>query len=199
MSDTVSIETQKKELRRVARRARAAAHEQHGAEAGRKLAAIGLEFAALADDAKVSGYVAIRDEIDPAILLKDLGQAGHPLALPVVTGPGEALYLAHWLHSDALEVGDMGIPEPVADSGQASVLADCMLVPLLAVDRRGYRLGYGGGFYDRTIEALQGVQPVTKIGLAFDEQIVDAVPHDDYDQRLDWILTPSGPIKCQDF
>ena len=58
-----------------------------------------------------------------------------------------------------------------------------MLVPLLAFDARGYRLGYGGGFYDRTIAQLRNQKPVLTIGIAFDEQRVDAVPHVDYDQR----------------
>ena len=87
-----------------------------------------------------------------------------------------------------------GIGEPLPS---APVLEpDVMLVPLLAFDARGYRLGYGGGFYDRTIAQLRNQKPVLTIGVAFDEQRVDAVPHVDYDQRLDWVLTPSGPLRC---
>ncbi len=59
--------------------------------------------------------------------------------------------------------------------------------------RAGYRLGYGGGFYDRTLARLRAIKPVVAVGLAYDEQKVDAVPHLDYDERLDWVLTPSGP------
>jgi 5-formyltetrahydrofolate cyclo-ligase len=66
-----------------------------------------------------------------------------------------------------------------------------------AFDPAGYRLGYGGGFYDRTLAELRARQPVIAIGLAFDEQRVDAVPHVDYDQRLDWVLTPSGPLRTK--
>jgi 5-formyltetrahydrofolate cyclo-ligase len=72
-----------------------------------------------------------------------------------------------------------------------------LLVPLLAFDPMGYRLGYGGGFYDRTLAKLRERQPAIAIGLAFDEQRVDAVPHLDYDQRLDWVLTPSGPLRTK--
>jgi 5-formyltetrahydrofolate cyclo-ligase len=72
-----------------------------------------------------------------------------------------------------------------------------LLVPLLAFDPMGYRLGYGGGFYDRTLAKLRKRQGVIAIGLAFDEQRVDAVPHVDYDQRLDWVLTPSGPLRTK--
>ena len=63
--------------------------------------------------------------------------------------------------------------------------------------RRGYRLGYGAGFYDRTLEKLRKAKPVVAVGIAYDEQRVDAVPHESYDQRLDWVLTPSGPMKCE--
>ena len=73
---------------------------------------------------------------------------------------------------------------------------DVVLCPLLAFDRTGHRLGYGGGFYDRTLARLRALKPVVAIGLAYDEQRVDAVPHLDYDERLDWVLTPTGPIKC---
>jgi 5-formyltetrahydrofolate cyclo-ligase len=69
-------------------------------------------------------------------------------------------------------------------------------VPLLACDRQGWRLGYGGGFYDRTLAGLRARRAVTAVGVGFDEQLIDAVPHLDYDQRLDWVLTPSGPLRC---
>jgi 5-formyltetrahydrofolate cyclo-ligase len=71
-----------------------------------------------------------------------------------------------------------------------------LLVPLLAFDLAGWRLGYGGGFYDRTLRRLRAMQPVLAVGIAFNEQRVDAVPHLDYDERLDWVLTPSGPLRC---
>jgi 5-formyltetrahydrofolate cyclo-ligase len=66
-------------------------------------------------------------------------------------------------------------------------------VPLLAFDATGHRLGYGGGFYDRTIAEARKRSDITAVGVAFDEQRLDAVPHVDYDQPLDWMLTPSGP------
>ena len=72
---------------------------------------------------------------------------------------------------------------------------DVVLVPLLAFDSGGYRLGYGGGFYDRTLAGLRAKKAITAVGLAYDEQKVDALPHDSYDERLDWVLTPSGARK----
>jgi 5-formyltetrahydrofolate cyclo-ligase len=94
-----------------------------------------------------------------------------------------------------MDRGVWGIPEPKAD--KPVLEPNVLLVPLLAFDARGGRLGYGGGFYDRTLAGLRAKKPIVAIGLAYDEQQVDAVPHLDYDQRLDWVLTPSGPIRCQ--
>jgi 5-formyltetrahydrofolate cyclo-ligase len=72
---------------------------------------------------------------------------------------------------------------------------DILLVPLLAYDLAGYRLGYGGGFYDRSLEKLRAMKPVIAIGAAYSAQQVDAVIRGDHDQPLDWILTEKGPIK----
>ena len=93
-----------------------------------------------------------------------------------------------------LTTSRFGISEPGPE--RPEVRPDHALVPLLAFDDDGYRLGYGGGFYDRTLAAVRAAKPVVVIGLAYDEQLVDAVPHLDYDQRLDWVLTPSGPLRC---
>jgi 5-formyltetrahydrofolate cyclo-ligase len=87
------------------------------------------------------------------------------------------------------------IAEPKPD--KPVLYPDILIVPLLAFDRAGGRLGYGGGFYDRTLRDLRARKPVLAVGLAFDEQQVDAVPHLDYDERLDWVLRPSGPLRCE--
>ena len=89
-----------------------------------------------------------------------------------------------------------GIQEPQPD--KPILEPDVFLVPLLAFDRRGWRLGYGGGFFDRTLRAARAARPIVAIGLGLAEAEVDAVPHLDYDQRLDWVLTPSGPLRCTD-
>jgi len=99
-----------------------------------------------------------------------------------------------WQPGDEMATVAWGIREPLAS--RAELQPDVLLVPLLAFDRRGFRLGYGGGFYDRSLEALRRLKPVVAVGIAFDEQHMDAVPHLDYDQPLDWVLTPSGPIQC---
>jgi 5-formyltetrahydrofolate cyclo-ligase len=142
----------------------------------------------------VSGFSAIRDEIDPAGLLARLAEEGHRLALPVIEGKGRPLLFRAWAPGDAMGTAQWGIAEPLPD--QPEVYPDVVLVPLLAFDAQGYRLGYGGGFYDRTLARLRTRKPVIAVGIGYDELRIDAVPHLDYDQRLDWVLTPSGPLRC---
>lgn len=173
---------------------RAAAYARHGASAGESLAAHGLSFLAPAPGAIISGFSAIRDEISPEALMLRLAGEGHALCLPVMQGKGKPLTFRQWTAGDALGQATWGIAEPLPD--KPVLEPDVVLVPLLAFDARGYRLGYGGGFYDRTLEGLRKVKPVVAIGIAYDELEVDAVPHQGYDQRLDWVLTPSGPRRC---
>jgi 5-formyltetrahydrofolate cyclo-ligase len=87
-----------------------------------------------------------------------------------------------------------GIAEPLPS--RPVIEPDIVLVPVLAFDAQGYRLGYGGGFYDRSLASLRSKKPIVAVGIAYDELKVDAVPHLDYDQRVDWVLTPSGPLRC---
>ena len=188
------IADEKKALRVAAKARRAEAHGRHGGMAGARLAEIGIGFCGARPGAIVSGFSAIGAEIDPQPLLLALGRAGHRLALPVMQGKGKPLLFRAWTPGDEMAPAVWGIAEPLAT--RPEVQPDIVLVPLLAFDGAGYRLGYGGGFYDRTLELLRGEKPVVAVGIAYDEQRLDAVPHLDYDQPLDWVLTPSGPLKC---
>jgi 5-formyltetrahydrofolate cyclo-ligase len=107
-------------------------------------------------------------------------------------GCAAPLIFREWSFSTPLETGPLGIPHL---SAGPEVIPRVLIVPLLAFDLRGYRLGQGGGHYDRTLAALRQNHAITAIGLAFDEQEVAEVPLGPYDQPLDWILTPSGPIQ----
>jgi 5-formyltetrahydrofolate cyclo-ligase len=189
---TMGEEKRAERTRALARRA--AAHARHGADAGRRLARHGLSFLDLKSGTVVSGFSAIRDEIDPAGLLARLAEEGNRLALPVIEGKGRPLLFRAWAPGDAMGTAQWGIAEPLPD--QPEVYPDVVLVPLLAFDAQGYRLGYGGGFYDRTLARLRARKPVVAVGIGYDELRIDAVPHLDYDQRLDWVLTPSGPMRC---
>jgi 5-formyltetrahydrofolate cyclo-ligase len=173
---------------------RAAAHANHGKRAGVRLAEHGLGFVEPAPGAIVSGFSAIRDEIDAGPLLDRLAGEGFRLALPVMQGKGKPLLFRAWAPDDEMGSATWGIAEPLPS--RAMLEPDVVLVPLLAFDARGYRLGYGGGFYDRTLAALRARKPIVAVGVAYDELKVDAVPHLDYDQRIDWVLTPSGPLRC---
>jgi 5-formyltetrahydrofolate cyclo-ligase len=144
----------------------------------------------------VSGFSSLPDEFRAWPLLRRLGSEGHTLAMPVMQGKGEPLVFRAWAPGDAMEKAVWGIAEPRAD--KPVLEPDIVLLPLLAFDASGWRLGYGGGYYDRTLRGLRAHKAVVAVGLAYDEQQVDAVPHLDYDERLDWVLRPSGPIKCTD-
>jgi 5-formyltetrahydrofolate cyclo-ligase len=134
-------------------------------------------------------------EIAPAALLARLAGEGHGTCLPVVTPLGNPLIFRMWQPGDELVARVWGILEP-ADTAPV-VEPDVLLVPLLAFDRHGGRLGYGGGYYDRTIARLRSVKSVIIIGLAFGAQELEQVPCDVHDERLDWVLTEDGPIKVQ--
>jgi 5-formyltetrahydrofolate cyclo-ligase len=142
----------------------------------------------------VSGFASMPEELNVWPLLRRLHGAGVPLALPVVEGKGKPLVFRAWTPGDAMNRGVWGIPQPKPE--QAVVEPDILLVPLLAFDAQGRRLGYGGGFYDRTLARLRARKRIVAVGLAYDEQRIDAVPHLDYDQHLDWVLTPSGSMRC---
>ncbi len=138
----------------------------------------------------VGGFMPIRDEFDPLEILRAL-DAGYELSLPQMTGADQPLTFRRWREGDPLVETTWGIREPAETC--PIVTPNVLFVPLLAVDRAGYRLGYGGGFYDRTIAALRAADtPAATIGLAFDCLILDAVPRDAYDEPVDFILTPTG-------
>src|SRR5215471_1667145 len=139
-----------------------------------------------------SGFSPLKSEISPLPLLRRLADAGASLALPVVAGRGQPLTMRAWSFGAPLVSGIWGIREPPADAPE--MFPDILIVPLLAFDRRGYRLGYGGGFYDRTIARLRTMKPVTAVGIAFAAQQFDEVPTTPRDERLDLVLTESGTI-----
>jgi 5-formyltetrahydrofolate cyclo-ligase len=134
----------------------------------------------------VGGYHALPQEADPALLLQALAERGHTIAYPRVTIRGARLDYHRVPEGEALRTGAWGIQEPAAHFPVAE--PDFLLVPLLAFDAKGHRLGYGGGFYDRTIAALQ----VPAIGVAFSGQEVVSLPVEPHDIALNGILTEQG-------
>ena len=135
----------------------------------------------------VSGFMPLKSEINPLPLLQKLAEAGARLALPAIAGRGMPLIMRAWEFGAPLDRGQWGIREPKPDAPE--VEPDILLVPLLAFDRAGYRLGYGAGYYDMTIHRLRGLKPVTAVGIAFAAQEVPKIPTTPRDERLDLVLT----------
>ncbi len=135
----------------------------------------------------VTGYVPFGTEFDCMALLELFHQRGFIIGLPLVTAKAAPLTFLEFSPGDILIEGDFGIKTPAVDA--SVVVPSLLLVPLLAFDRSGYRLGYGGGFYDRTLEILRKIKPIRAIGLGFSGLEVDRVPHDELDQPLDSVLT----------
>jgi 5-formyltetrahydrofolate cyclo-ligase len=161
-------------------------------EAPARLAEAMLAQHAPPKGAIIAGYWPMGDEMDPRPLMLALASRGHPLALPVTPPRGQPLAFRAWAPGAALRPGPMGTSEPVAG---AELRPDVLLVPLLAFDRAGRRLGYGGGYYDRTLAALPGAKA---IGIAYAGQEMPEVPAGPQDMRLPLIATEAGVIFCGD-
>ena len=161
-------------------------------DAPKRLAGALLARHAPPEGAIIAGYWPMGDEMDPRPLMLALASLGLALALPVTPPLGQPLTFRAWAPGGALRPGPMGTSEPVA--GEA-LRPDWLLVPLLAFDRAGRRLGYGGGYYDSTLAALPGAKP---IGIAYAAQEMAEVPAGPQDFRLPLIATEAGVILCGD-
>jgi 5-formyltetrahydrofolate cyclo-ligase len=135
----------------------------------------------------IAGYWPISEEADVRPLLEALGRQGCQLTLPVVPAPRQPLLFRRWSPGAPLEAGFHGTFQPLPES--PLLRPDLVLVPLLAFDRGGSRLGYGGGYYDRTLAALRAQGPLLAVGIAFSAQEVAVLPRESHDQGLDWIVT----------
>ncbi len=147
---------------------------------------------AITPGAIVSGFMPMRSEINPLPLMQKLSEAGAQLALPAVAGRGKPLVMRAWAWGEPLDRGQWGIREPKPEATELE--PDILLVPLLAFDRTGHRIGYGAGYYDMTIARLRAIKPVTAIGVAFAAQEVAKVPATERDARLDLVLTERETI-----
>ncbi len=141
----------------------------------------------------IGGYMAIRNELDISEMMLNLMEIGHGIGLPVIVAPDRPLMFRNWDGKPDMPKTKFGVPAP--HEAHAEVEPDIVLVPMLAFDFEGHRLGYGGGFYDRTLAYLRATRPIIAIGIAFDEQEMPRLPREAHDEPLDWILTQSGPRK----
>jgi 5-formyltetrahydrofolate cyclo-ligase len=135
----------------------------------------------------LSGFMPLKSEINPLPLMQKLAEQGAQLALPRIVGRGAPLSMRAWEFGGRLDRGQWSIREPKADAPEVD--PDILLVPLLAFDRAGCRIGYGAGYYDMTIKRLRELKSVTAVGLAFAAQEVLEIPKTPRDERLDLVLT----------
>jgi len=149
----------------------------------------------------IAGYWPMGSEISDLPLLSQLAVDGWSLGLPVIEANDEPLIFSSWHHGEELTEGAHGIMEPSIVLGEQCVVfsPDIILVPLLAFDAAGRRLGQGGGYYDRTLALWRSKADILAIGLAYDGQQVDVLPHDKHDQMLDLVITESRIVECVEF
>ena len=172
----------KGEARKLAFAARKAAFAAGQGQAGESLA----DFLADYRGRALAGYMAMRTEIDPmAAMLAHQG----PVCVPVIIAAGQALRFREWSPGCRMEMGAFGAEIPAEG---AWIEPEVLIVPLVGFDARGYRLGYGGGFYDRTLQGLRAKRETLAVGFAFAAQELPQVPIDEFDQRLDVMVTEAG-------
>ena len=186
--------SQKSAIRAAALAARGAVSPDAATAFAKRLTLLGPSLARDHAARVVSAYWPIGDEAVTLPMLDALDAAGFAVALPVTGRIGEALVFRHWRRGDAMELGRMAIRVP---SAAAPVLVpDMLFVPLAAFDRSGHRVGYGAGFYDRSLAALRAQKRVVAVGVAYASQEVPAVPHEAHDEALDMIVTDRDVIAC---
>ena len=135
----------------------------------------------------VAGYAPINSELDPFPLMRALAGRGATLALPVIIERDHALIFRAWEPDEGLVRGQLGIFQPSSDADEVD--PDIVLVPLAAFDRAGHRIGYGRGYYDRTLQDLRTIKKITVVGVAFAVQEIETVPRLPHDEQLDCVLT----------
>jgi 5-formyltetrahydrofolate cyclo-ligase len=184
-------------LRRRALERRASLDPQTRASLTARLAEEGLACARQWRARVVSAFFPVGDEPDPLPLLAALDAAGFATALPVAPPAGAPLIFRRWSVGDPTVVGAHEIPEPRPEAD--AVDPDLLFVPLAAFDRRGYRIGYGAGYYDRTLRCLRAAQRIRAVGVAYSVCEIAAAPDEAHDERLDFILTEREWIAARSF
>jgi 5-formyltetrahydrofolate cyclo-ligase len=191
MTDTIT--QLKKDARIKATAVRKAAHVALHDTAPLLLAAHPFPVEPQIGEQIISAFYPYQSEIDTRPLLGKLAGEGWTTCLPIVLGQGLPLEFRRWLPGEPTIAGVWGIPRPPATAPELE--PDILIIPLLAFDRKGYRLGYGGGFYDRTLEKLRTRKTIIAIGVAYAAQEVDHVPVGEHDQPLDYVMTEKEIIK----
>jgi len=189
----MSLDIAKKTARKAASRARKMAAEQAGSEAAALFAENLVRHIPVDAGSVVSGFLPIGSELDVRKAMAACLVKGAELCMPAVIEAAAPLVFRRWREGDPLIEEAFGTRAPAPDAPECKPTV--LIVPMLAFDRQGYRLGYGGGFYDRTLAALRAEGPVLAVGAAFAGQEVKNVPHDALDQPMDFIVTERAAIK----
>lgn len=187
LPDDPDLARLKRELRRRAKAVRAAVPAAVREAASARLRIHLMAWLRTRRGAAVAGFWPLGGEVDLKPLLESWHGDGGATLLPRMTGEGRPLEFRRWTPQTSMEAAAFNVEEPPAAAPR--LRPDVVLVPLLAVDGAGYRLGYGGGYYDRTLAALGEVHAV---GVALDVQRVDAVPRGVHDRPLSHLVTESG-------
>ncbi len=191
MNQPATVESLKTQIRRDVAARRDALPAAERAAAAAAIAARPLPVA-VPPGAIVSGFSPLKSEINPVPLMRAFADAGAGLALPVVAGRGKPLIMRAWTLGAPLVSGVWGIREPPESAPE--VFPDILIVPLLAFDRAGHRIGYGAGYYDMTIARLRAIKPVIALGIAYAAQEIAEIPTTPRDARLDFVLTERETI-----
>lgn len=189
MGSEQSVVSEKQKARQRAKSHRDTLHREYAAAAGLDIEAAIAFLRKLGDEhsGPIAGYWPIASEFDTRDLLTRLNGEGCICCLPVVTGPAEPLMFRKWTPDTELQTGAFNVAVPSADA--EPITPRIVLTPLLAFDDRGYRLGYGGGFYDRTLSELRRSGDIFAVGMAYSGQHEDKLPTDKYDQPLNAVIT----------
>jgi len=139
----------------------------------------------------ISAYMPIRTEVSPIAAMTILHGQGKRICVPVIQGADMPLLFQEWTPDSVMVEGPFGADVPAEG---ALLQPDLLITPLLSFDKKCYRLGYGGGFYDRSFEQLAALKPVLGIGLAYSAQEIRKVPRDQHDHQLDVIVTEAGVL-----
>ena len=139
----------------------------------------------------IGGYYPVNSEINCLDVLEILEKKNFKISLPI-TKKNNNMDFYEWSFQDSLRVSQQGIPEP---NTKTKVIPDVLIVPLVGFDKNKFRLGYGGGFYDRYISKLSNFRKVLTVGFAFSFQEISKIPINKFDQKLNFILTDKKIIK----
>lgn len=185
--DSDQLAAEKAAARKAASARRRAFHAENAESAVETLTTNVLNALAPRAGQVVSLFLSIGSEVSLVPLMRRLERLGVVVVLPCVVAPATPLVFRRWKEGDPLVTEKFGTKAPAPEAEAFD--PDILIVPMLAFDRAGYRLGYGGGFYDRSLEGLRKHKQVTAAGVAYSAQEMDVVPRGKFDQPLDWVIT----------